>query len=135
MILQLIISSELLCRKPTVSFLLSFVKPKFQLTVVRVLGKAKLAKLCELELVRDDEFLNMDYSLNIDVLDFSCEAGEFLDMEGDKRCHKCPTGHYSLGSGVRYDDWNGVNLPEGFFIDNSSLAVTDEEDRQQCNDV
>jgi len=49
-----------------------------------------------------------------DCTDFTCEAGEYLDMSGDQECHACAAGRYSLGGGVRYDDWDTV--PTGFSV-------------------
>jgi len=46
--------------------------------------------------------------------DFTCSAGEYLDISADQECHPCPAGHYSLGGGIRYDDWDVV--PTGFSI-------------------
>ncbi|KAG7472616.1 hypothetical protein MATL_G00110570 [Megalops atlanticus] len=42
---------------------------------------------------------------------FSCKAGEFLDMK-TQECQKCAAGTYSLGTGVRFDEWD--RLPAGF---------------------
>ncbi|KAJ8258057.1 hypothetical protein GJAV_G00192700 [Gymnothorax javanicus] len=42
---------------------------------------------------------------------FSCKAGEFLDMK-TQQCQKCTEGTYSLGTGVRFDEWD--SLPMGF---------------------
>ncbi|XP_041693467.2 endosome/lysosome-associated apoptosis and autophagy regulator family member 2-like isoform X1 [Coregonus clupeaformis] len=47
---------------------------------------------------------------------FSCEAGEFLEMSSQE-CTQCAAGTYSLGSGIRFDDWE--TIPTGF----SSLAT------------
>ncbi|KAF7693881.1 UPF0577 protein KIAA1324-like homolog [Silurus meridionalis] len=47
---------------------------------------------------------------------FSCEAGEFLEMSS-QQCTACAAGSYSLGSGVRFDQWDLI--PAGF----SSLAT------------
>ncbi|KAL0968318.1 hypothetical protein UPYG_G00265270 [Umbra pygmaea] len=47
---------------------------------------------------------------------FSCEAGEFLEMSAQE-CTQCAAGTYSLGSGIRFDDWE--TIPTGF----SSLAA------------
>ncbi|XP_053943737.1 endosome/lysosome-associated apoptosis and autophagy regulator 1 isoform X3 [Cuculus canorus] len=42
---------------------------------------------------------------------FSCKAGEFLDMK-TQACQPCAEGTYSLGTGVRFDEWDEV--PHGF---------------------
>uniref|UniRef100_A0A671RTS2 UPF0577 protein KIAA1324-like n=1 Tax=Sinocyclocheilus anshuiensis TaxID=1608454 RepID=A0A671RTS2_9TELE len=42
---------------------------------------------------------------------FSCEAGEFLEMSS-QQCTSCAAGSYSLGSGVRFDQWDSI--PAGF---------------------
>ncbi|KAI1893119.1 hypothetical protein AGOR_G00140630 [Albula goreensis] len=42
---------------------------------------------------------------------FSCKAGEYLDMK-TQECQKCAEGTYSLGTGVRFDEWD--KLPAGF---------------------
>ncbi|KAL0167698.1 hypothetical protein M9458_035920, partial [Cirrhinus mrigala] len=47
---------------------------------------------------------------------FSCEAGEFLEMSAQE-CTQCAAGTYSLGSGLRFDEWD--DIPPGF----SSLAT------------
>ncbi|XP_030628113.1 endosome/lysosome-associated apoptosis and autophagy regulator family member 2 [Chanos chanos] len=62
---------------------------------------------------------------------FSCEAGEFLEMS-TQQCTACAAGSYSLGSGVRFDQWDSI--PSGFssvatFMDTGSLA----EETQTCN--
>ncbi|XP_059421236.1 endosome/lysosome-associated apoptosis and autophagy regulator family member 2-like isoform X1 [Carassius carassius] len=46
---------------------------------------------------------------------FSCKAGEFLEMSAQE-CTRCAAGTYSLGSGLRFDEWD--DIPPGF----SSLA-------------
>lgn len=62
---------------------------------------------------------------------FSCDAGEFLEMSAQE-CTQCAAGSYSLGSGIRFDQWD--SMPAGF----SSLATSLEnspsgEDRLTCN--
>ncbi|KAG7264717.1 hypothetical protein CRUP_018817 [Coryphaenoides rupestris] len=47
---------------------------------------------------------------------FSCKAGEFLEMSAQE-CTRCAAGSYSLGSGIRFDQWDAT--PAGF----SSLAA------------
>ncbi|XP_054631621.1 endosome/lysosome-associated apoptosis and autophagy regulator family member 2 isoform X1 [Dunckerocampus dactyliophorus] len=47
---------------------------------------------------------------------FSCKAGEFLEMSAQE-CTRCAAGSYSLGSGIRFDQWD--SMPAGF----SSLAT------------
>ncbi|XP_018432286.1 PREDICTED: UPF0577 protein KIAA1324 homolog [Nanorana parkeri] len=42
---------------------------------------------------------------------FSCSAGQYLDM-ALQECTPCGTGTYSLGTGVRFDEWE--ELPPGF---------------------
>ncbi|XP_004388094.1 endosome/lysosome-associated apoptosis and autophagy regulator 1 isoform X3 [Trichechus manatus latirostris] len=42
---------------------------------------------------------------------FSCNAGEYLDMK-DQSCKPCAEGRYSLGTGIRFDEWD--ELPHGF---------------------
>ncbi|CAL8323021.1 unnamed protein product [Lota lota] len=62
---------------------------------------------------------------------FSCAAGEFLEMSS-QQCTPCAAGSYSLGSGLRFDQWDAI--PAGF----TSLASYMEpgppgEDGQACN--
>uniref|UniRef100_A0AAR2LP84 MRH domain-containing protein n=1 Tax=Pygocentrus nattereri TaxID=42514 RepID=A0AAR2LP84_PYGNA len=45
---------------------------------------------------------------------FSCEAGEFLEMSAQE-CTQCAAGSYSLGSGIRFEEWD--DIPPGFSID------------------
>ncbi|XP_015208687.1 endosome/lysosome-associated apoptosis and autophagy regulator family member 2 isoform X1 [Lepisosteus oculatus] len=47
---------------------------------------------------------------------FSCAAGEFLEMSS-QQCTQCAAGTYSLGSGIRFDEWD--DIPAGF----TSLAT------------
>lgn len=53
---------------------------------------------------------------------FSCKAGEFLDMRA-QACRPCAEGTYSLGTGVRFDEWDEV--PHGFANVATSLEVDD----------
>ncbi|XP_072241815.1 endosome/lysosome-associated apoptosis and autophagy regulator family member 2 isoform X1 [Leuresthes tenuis] len=62
---------------------------------------------------------------------FSCKAGEFLEMSAQE-CTPCAAGSYSLGSGIRFDQWD--TMPAGF----SSLATSLENSphsnlRASCN--
>uniref|UniRef100_A0A8C0H422 Endosome-lysosome associated apoptosis and autophagy regulator 1 n=1 Tax=Chelonoidis abingdonii TaxID=106734 RepID=A0A8C0H422_CHEAB len=52
---------------------------------------------------------------------FSCKAGQFLDMK-DQSCKPCAEGRYSLGTGIRFDEWD--ELPHGF----ASIATNLESD-------
>ncbi|XP_078275547.1 endosome/lysosome-associated apoptosis and autophagy regulator family member 2-like [Rhinoraja longicauda] len=45
------------------------------------------------------------------VCSFSCGSGEFLDLQ-NQTCSQCAAGTYSLGSGVRFNEWD--NFPPGF---------------------
>ncbi|KAM4677729.1 endosome/lysosome-associated apoptosis and autophagy regulator family member 2 [Discoglossus pictus] len=42
---------------------------------------------------------------------FSCASGEFLEMK-TQLCSKCAAGTYSLGTGIKFDEWS--NMPPGF---------------------
>ncbi|NWX83937.1 K132L protein, partial [Nothoprocta pentlandii] len=42
---------------------------------------------------------------------FSCASGEYLEMK-NQVCSKCAEGTYSLGSGIKFDEWD--ELPAGF---------------------
>ncbi|XP_075837713.1 endosome/lysosome-associated apoptosis and autophagy regulator 1 isoform X2 [Microtus pennsylvanicus] len=53
---------------------------------------------------------------------FSCNAGEFLDMK-DQSCKPCAEGRYSLGTGIRFDEWD--ELPHGFASLSANLEVDD----------
>ncbi|XP_028814403.1 UPF0577 protein KIAA1324-like isoform X2 [Denticeps clupeoides] len=62
---------------------------------------------------------------------FSCEAGEFLEMSAQE-CTECAAGTYSLGSGIRFDEWD--DIPAGFsslttYLDNGPHM----EDGLTCN--
>ncbi|XP_028306962.1 UPF0577 protein KIAA1324-like [Gouania willdenowi] len=56
------------------------------------------------------------------VCTFSCGAGEFLEMSAQE-CTQCAAGSYSLGSGIRFDQWDA--MPPGF----SSVATSQRNDR------
>nr|XP_026258612.1 UPF0577 protein KIAA1324 homolog isoform X3 [Urocitellus parryii] len=56
---------------------------------------------------------------------FSCNAGEFLDMK-DQSCKPCAEGRYSLGTGIRFDEWD--ELPHGF----ASLSANMEMDESSA---
>ncbi|TMS38726.1 hypothetical protein L596_005385 [Steinernema carpocapsae] len=47
---------------------------------------------------------------------FSCPAGHFLDVESQE-CRQCQAGTYSLGGGIRYDEFEN-GLPSGFSVEN-----------------
>ncbi|KAM8739882.1 endosome/lysosome-associated apoptosis and autophagy regulator family member 2-like isoform 2-T2 [Acanthopagrus schlegelii] len=62
---------------------------------------------------------------------FSCPAGKYLEMS-IQECTPCAAGSYSLGSGLRFDQWDAI--PAGF----TSLASfldpgPNGEDIQACN--
>lgn len=42
---------------------------------------------------------------------FSCASGEYLEMK-NQVCSECAEGTYSLGSGIKFDEWD--DLPAGF---------------------
>ncbi|XP_059510800.1 UPF0577 protein KIAA1324-like homolog isoform X2 [Stegostoma tigrinum] len=57
---------------------------------------------------------------------FSCGSGEFLELQ-NQNCSKCAAGSYSLGSGIRFDDWD--TMPLGFstvatFVDDMGKSST-----------
>uniref|UniRef100_A0A8C9FJJ3 KIAA1324 like n=1 Tax=Pavo cristatus TaxID=9049 RepID=A0A8C9FJJ3_PAVCR len=57
---------------------------------------------------------------------FSCASGEYLEMK-NQVCSKCAEGTYSLGSGIKFDEWD--ELPAGFsnvatFMDTAVGSVT-----------
>ncbi|XP_037741077.2 endosome/lysosome-associated apoptosis and autophagy regulator 1 isoform X1 [Chelonia mydas] len=51
---------------------------------------------------------------------FSCKAGQFLDMK-DQSCKPCAEGTYSLGTGIRFDEWD--ELPHGFASIATNLEI------------
>ncbi|NWH67181.1 K1324 protein, partial [Geococcyx californianus] len=53
---------------------------------------------------------------------FSCKAGEFLDMKA-QACQPCAEGTYSLGTGIRFDEWDEV--PHGFANVATNLEIDD----------
>ncbi|KAF6074797.1 hypothetical protein HJG60_007226 [Phyllostomus discolor] len=53
---------------------------------------------------------------------FSCKAGEFLDMK-DQSCKPCAEGRYSLGTGIRFDEWD--ELPHGFASLSANMEIDD----------
>ncbi|KAI1230844.1 hypothetical protein IHE44_0008276, partial [Lamprotornis superbus] len=53
---------------------------------------------------------------------FSCKAGEFLEMQ-TQMCRPCAAGTYSLGTGVRFDEWDEV--PHGFANVATNMEVDD----------
>lgn len=62
---------------------------------------------------------------------FSCPAGMYLEMTS-QQCTPCVAGSYSLGSGLRFDQWDAI--PAGFtslasFLDPGPSG----EDVQACN--
>ncbi|XP_064604934.1 endosome/lysosome-associated apoptosis and autophagy regulator family member 2-like isoform X3 [Liolophura sinensis] len=69
---------------------------------------------------------------------FTCDSGQFLDIQ-DQECHACKPGTYSLGGGIRYDDW--TSLPQGFSVESESLGMSspggwvgdDKPDNKQTN--
>uniref|UniRef100_A0A3P9KG89 MRH domain-containing protein n=1 Tax=Oryzias latipes TaxID=8090 RepID=A0A3P9KG89_ORYLA len=62
---------------------------------------------------------------------FSCQAGMFLEMS-TQQCTPCAAGSYSLGSGLRFDQWDAI--PVGFTNLASFLDLgPNGEDVQSCN--
>ncbi|XP_077565494.1 endosome/lysosome-associated apoptosis and autophagy regulator family member 2-like isoform X1 [Stigmatopora nigra] len=62
---------------------------------------------------------------------FSCSAGKYLDMS-TQSCTPCAAGSYSLGSGLRFDQWDA--LPTGFLSIGSFLnARPPDGNFQACN--
>ncbi|XP_017261413.1 endosome/lysosome-associated apoptosis and autophagy regulator family member 2 [Kryptolebias marmoratus] len=62
---------------------------------------------------------------------FSCKAGEFLEMSAQE-CTQCAAGSYSLGSGIRFDQWD--SMPTGFSTMATSLGSDPHRDAQlTCN--
>ncbi|KAM9321572.1 endosome/lysosome-associated apoptosis and autophagy regulator 1 [Gastrophryne carolinensis] len=49
---------------------------------------------------------------------FSCSAGQYLDM-AVQECTPCTKGTYSLGTGVRFDEW--TEFPHGFVSVSSNI--------------
>ncbi|KAK0400152.1 hypothetical protein QR680_003378 [Steinernema hermaphroditum] len=47
---------------------------------------------------------------------FACPAGHFLDVESQE-CRQCQAGTYSLGGGIRYDEFEN-GFPSGFSVEN-----------------
>uniref|UniRef100_A0A7N4PG05 Endosome-lysosome associated apoptosis and autophagy regulator 1 n=1 Tax=Sarcophilus harrisii TaxID=9305 RepID=A0A7N4PG05_SARHA len=62
---------------------------------------------------------------------FSCKAGEFLDMK-DQSCKPCAKGRYSLGTGIRFDEWD--ELPHGFATLANNLEIDEDftETSENC---
>ena len=65
------------------------------------------------------------------VLDKVCDPGEYLDLEGDHDCHKCPKGTYSQGSGAKINHWpendTEIYLPLGFALDRTYISYSNNE--------
>ncbi|CDW53634.1 hypothetical protein TTRE_0000189901 [Trichuris trichiura] len=54
---------------------------------------------------------------------FSCRPGTFLDLSSQE-CKPCLPGTYSLGGGVRYDEFpTGKHLPQGFRVVNEVISL------------
>ncbi|XP_040854414.1 endosome/lysosome-associated apoptosis and autophagy regulator 1 isoform X2 [Ochotona curzoniae] len=62
---------------------------------------------------------------------FSCNAGEFLDMK-EQSCKPCAEGRYSLGTGIRFDEWD--ELPHGFASLSANMEIDDgtNESTENC---
>ncbi|XP_020856233.1 endosome/lysosome-associated apoptosis and autophagy regulator 1 isoform X1 [Phascolarctos cinereus] len=62
---------------------------------------------------------------------FSCKAGEFLDMK-DQSCKPCAKGRYSLGTGIRFDEWD--ELPHGFATQATNMEMDEDftESPENC---
>ncbi|GFR88566.1 UPF0577 protein KIAA1324-like homolog [Elysia marginata] len=53
---------------------------------------------------------------------FACNPGEYLDVQGDQECHACSAGTYSLGGGIRFNEWS--ELPEGFAVKTEKMKLS-----------
>ena len=67
-----------------------------------------------------------------DVVDFTCNPGEYLDIATDQECHLCPAGRFSLGGGVLYNMWN--TIPQGFTSKSESFSDYDESGLKYCKE-
>ncbi|XP_070549925.1 endosome/lysosome-associated apoptosis and autophagy regulator family member 2-like isoform X2 [Ptychodera flava] len=63
---------------------------------------------------------------------FSCDAGEYLSVDDDQKCHRCPPGSYSMGGGVRYEDW--TELPSEFSLLSEAIDDTWMHSAGNCNE-
>ncbi|KAM4701230.1 endosome/lysosome-associated apoptosis and autophagy regulator 1 [Discoglossus pictus] len=61
---------------------------------------------------------------------FSCNAGEYLDMR-HQECTPCGEGTYSLGTGVRFDEW--AELPHGFTSISNDLYREQDSSNGNCS--
>ncbi|KAJ8301946.1 hypothetical protein KUTeg_020933 [Tegillarca granosa] len=67
---------------------------------------------------------------------YTCDPGRYLDLS-NQECKPCSAGTYSMGGGVRFDDWD--TLPSGFtaksenFAFSSSFMPNDNADEDQTN--
>jgi len=52
---------------------------------------------------------------------FSCDAGYYLDLKS-QICMQCQPGTFSLGSGVRFDEWD--KLPDGFTVNAETVTFS-----------
>ncbi|XP_067928541.1 endosome/lysosome-associated apoptosis and autophagy regulator family member 2-like isoform X2 [Watersipora subatra] len=55
----------------------------------------------------------------------SCPVGQYLNISGDQTCKNCPAGSYSVGNGIRYDQWE--TLPEDFSVSPSDSISSQHE--------
>jgi len=53
--------------------------------------------------------------------EFTCEAGQYINIQEDQNCHACPAGTYSLGGGVRFEDWD--HIPSGFSVETEEFSA------------
>lgn len=53
--------------------------------------------------------------------EFTCAEGEYLDIRKSQECISCPSGTYSLGGGIRFEDWD--HIPDGFTVETENFKL------------
>ncbi|XP_071960106.1 endosome/lysosome-associated apoptosis and autophagy regulator family member 2-like isoform X2 [Antedon mediterranea] len=63
---------------------------------------------------------------------FTCEAGQYLDVQNSQTCLNCAAGKYSLGGGQRFENWN--KMPQEFLSLSEKVDEMYMESRSNCNE-
>uniref|UniRef100_A0A8R1HZA5 Tyrosine-protein kinase ephrin type A/B receptor-like domain-containing protein n=1 Tax=Caenorhabditis japonica TaxID=281687 RepID=A0A8R1HZA5_CAEJA len=58
--------------------------------------------------------------MSCDRAPFSCEPGHYLEMDS-QHCRPCNPGFFSLGGGIRYEEF--ITLPAGFSVENADSSM------------
>ena len=73
-------------------------------------------------------YVCLQFPLNLDQV---CDVGEYLDVQNNQDCQKCPPGYFSLGGGDLFEDF--TELPPGFTVEYKNSMRDDYQSNKNCS--